>query len=134
MPEPGSSAQSSQLAAQAPEVAQQMSETFMASAMQIMSANSYTPTQAQVDKMLSLQEKGMDFTHHERTHFSPQLISTLLAVGGLALIIVGLFVFCVFYAPEYASQIIALGIGLITGSVGGYGYGSRAKKKNGDED
>lgn len=42
---------------------QRVNETFMAHAMQIMNANSYTPTQAQVDKMLSLQEKGMDYTH-----------------------------------------------------------------------
>ncbi len=110
------------------------SESFMAHAMQIMSSNQYNPTQAQVDKMLTLQEKGMDYTHSERTHFSPQLISTLIVLGGLALIIVGLFVFCVFYAPQYASMIISGAVGLLTGGAGGYGYGTRNKKRHGDNE
>jgi hypothetical protein len=112
-----------------------MSESFMAHAMQIMNANQYTPTQAQVDKMLALQEKGMDYTHNERIHFSPALISALSVFGFLIIVLVGLFVFCVFYAPQYASQIISLAIGLATGGLGGYGYGStRGKKKNGDDE
>lgn len=112
---------------------QQASETFMAHAMQIMSANSYTPTQAQVDKMLSLQEKGMDYTHRERTHFSPQLISSLIVFGALIFVLIGLFVFCVFFAPEYASQIITGALGVITGAFGGYGYGVRSRKENQEE-
>jgi hypothetical protein len=103
---------------------------FMATAMQIMNANSYTPTQAQVDKMLALQEKSMDYVHHERTHFSPKLISTLLILVGIAIVFVGIFVFCVFYAPQYASQIISGFLGLVTGGVGGYGLGSKKTKNH----
>lgn len=137
MPEPRSSAPSKGVSVppQTPQQAQPVSETFIAHAMQLMTANSYTPTQAQVDKMLSLQEKGMDYTHNERIHFSPQLISTLIVFAVLAAIIVGLFVFCVFFAPQYASQIITAAVSLATGAFGGYSYGtSKSRKKdNGDD-
>lgn len=110
----------------------QVTEHFMATAMQIMNSNQYTPTQGQVDKMLALQEKGMDYTHKERTNFTPHLITTICGFAFFTIIIVGLFIFCIFYAPQYASQILSGAIGLLTGGIGGYGYANKKNKQNED--
>lgn len=51
-----------------------LSEHVALRMMQIGSGQSYTPTSEQVDKILSLQEKGMDYTHSERIQFLPSQI------------------------------------------------------------
>lgn len=93
----------------------------------------YSPTQLQVDKILELQEKGMDYTHDERTHFSPKQWMNLgvLLITVLALLFV--FVLSLFFAKEYLGEIVSGLVGLLAGSFGGYGMGSRSKVKSNDE-
>lgn len=45
---------------------QVMTEAFQAQMLQIFGdgGSAYKPTEKQVDKMLALEEKGMDYTHH----------------------------------------------------------------------
>ena len=77
-------------------------ETVTAHLLQIFGNQSqqYTPTQSQVDKILELQEKGMDYTHDERTHFSPKQWMNLgvLFITVSALLLV--FLSCLFFAKE----------------------------------
>ncbi len=48
-----------------------VNETVLAQMLSIAGGqHQYVPTQAQVDKLLSLQEKGMEYTHDERTRIS----------------------------------------------------------------
>ncbi|MFH1620739.1 MAG: hypothetical protein ABIB04_01500 [Patescibacteria group bacterium] len=92
--------------------------------------NQYEPTQAQVDKILSLQEKGMDYTHEERTRVSPKqkLEVTVLIVGAILLLIV--FILCLFSAKEYLGEVVSGIVGLLAGSFGGYGFGKSKTKKD----
>lgn len=51
-----------------------LSEAVQANLLQIFGdgGSTYKPTEAQVDRILALQEKGMDYTHDERTSVSPR--------------------------------------------------------------
>ena len=102
-------------------------------AMQVMRVfgpqNQYEPTQAQVDKILALQEKGMDYTHEERMKISPkQKIEIGILIFG-SIILCGVFVLCLLFAKEYLGQLVSGIVGLITGSFGGYGLGKSKTKK-----
>lgn len=108
-------------------------ETVTAHMMQIFGNQSqqYMPTQAQVDKILDLQEKGMDYTHEERTKFSPIQKTDLIVIIVVIITFLIIFALSVFYAKEYVGEIIAGMIGVLTGGLGGYGMG-RSKKDNGN--
>lgn len=110
-------------------------ETVTAHLLQIFGNQSqqYTPTQSQVDKILELQEKGMDYTHDERTHFSPKQWMNLgvLFITVSALLLV--FLSCLFFAKEYLGEVVSGIVGLLAGSFGGYGLGSRPRVKSSDE-
>lgn len=99
-------------------------ETFMAHVMQIMGSNgSYKPTERQIDKILELQEKGMDYTYKERTNFSPALITEIGLILLIVLTFFGLLFFVKQAAPEYLGETITGFIGVLAGGLGGYGYG-----------
>lgn len=108
-------------------------ETVTAHLLQIFGNQSqqYVPTQAQVDKIIGLQEKGMDYTHQERTCFSPkQKIETGVFVL-VVFLMVGMFVFSVYKAPQYTGEILAGIIGFFGGGLSGYGY-ANSKKRDGN--
>lgn len=96
-------------------------------------AQQYVPTQAQVDKILALQEKGMDYTHEERTMCSPiqKIEFTVFLVVVLVLLII--FVLSLFFAREYLGEIISGIVGLFAGGAGGYGYAKSKKIGNNNE-
>ncbi len=106
-------------------------ETVTAHLLQIFGnqGQQYVPTQAQVDKIIGLQEKGMDYTHKERTNFSPKQKIEVGVFAGVMVVLVGMFIFSVYKVPEYSGEIISGLIGLISGGIGGYGYGSKKKGK-----
>jgi hypothetical protein len=85
--------------------------------------NQYEPTQAQVDKILLIQEKGLDYAHQERMRVSPkQKIELVLFLAGLFVLVL-IFVLCLLYAKEYLGEIVSGIVGLVAGVLGGYGYG-----------
>jgi hypothetical protein len=100
--------------------------------LQIMGQQQYVPTSAQVDKILELQEKGMDYTHDERTRVSPQQKLAFSAFVIVAVILVAVFVLTLFFAKEYISQVISAVLGLVAGGAGGYGIGKSRSNKNGE--
>jgi hypothetical protein len=106
-------------------------ETMALQAMQIITGNQYNPTTEQVDKMLALQEKSMDYAHKDIHTFLPK---DILEIGKFIFVIlvgVGLFVFATYEAEEYLSEIASALLGLLAGGGIGYGYGSK-KRNNGD--
>jgi len=112
----------------------QVNERVMAQLLQISNGSKpYTPTNAQVDKMLALHEKGMEYTHKERTTYLPKDIMHMTTYLFTALLVVAVFVFSVFYAKEYLGEIISATLGLVLGGVGGYGYGTSKNKEKKDE-
>ncbi len=110
-------------------------ETVTAHMMQIFGNQSqqYMPTQSQVDKVLDLQAKGMDYTHEERTKFSPvqKIEVTVIIVVIITFLII--FALSIFFAKEYVGEIISGMIGVLTGGFGGYGLG-RSKKDDNNSD
>ncbi len=87
----------------------------------------YMPTQAQVDRILELQEKEMDYAHEERRHLSPRQKVQLFAFFVITTVFLVLFFACLFYAPEYLGEVITGAIAFAAGSAGGYGL---AKSKD----
>ena len=59
------------------------------------------------DFMLALHEKGMEYTHKERTTYLPKDIMHMTTYLFTALLVVAVFVFSVFYAKEYLGEIIS---------------------------
>jgi len=109
-----------------------MNETVIAHMLQMSAGKQqYVPTNDQVDKIIALQEKGMDYTHKERTTYLPQNILQVCAFAFTVLVITGIFVFSAFYAKEYLGEIISGVFGLGAGGGIGYGFGSK-KSKNTD--
>jgi len=102
-------------------------ETVQAHMLQIMGQQQYIPTQSQVDKILAIQEKGMDYTHQERCQNSPHqkiiFISFIMAIITLLVI----FTLTLFFAKEYLSQVVSGVFGILAGSGIGYGYGKHSK-------
>lgn len=96
-------------------------------------SNQYVPTQAQVDKILDLQEKGMDYTHEERKNFSPKQKMEITFFLSAVVILVVVFVLCLFFAKEYVGEIVSGLIGFIAGGAGGYGI-AKSKVNNGNGD
>lgn len=108
-------------------------ETVTAHMMQVFGEQNkqYIPTQAQVDKILALQEKGMDYTHKERTTWSPKQTIELIVFAIIIITLIGIFTLTLFYAKEYLGEVISGMVGLLAGGAGGYGYGrSHAKNSN----
>lgn len=106
-----------------------INENVTAHMMQIFgnSSQQYIPTQTQVDKILELQEKGMDYTHKERMqdkeHFSPRekkdLIMSIFIVGVLLVILILSMIF----AEQYVGEVMIGTLGFLVGGAGGYGIG-----------
>lgn len=105
-------------------------ETVTAHLMQIMGANRYRPTEAQVDKMLALQEKGMDYTYNERTKFNAPLIYNLIIILIIIVSAGAAFVFTAIKIPQYLDVVIAGLISFLTGGAGGYGLGRSQSRKD----
>jgi hypothetical protein len=111
-----------------------MTEQFQGQLLQLFGdqGNAYKPTEAQVDKMLSLQEKGMDYTHTERTKILPaqwmRVIVTVIGVLGF----VGLIWVTAVYAKEHLEKVITGAIGFLAGGASGYGL-ARSKTSNEEE-
>ena len=98
-------------------------ETVQAHMLQIMGQQQYVPTQTQVDKILALQEKGMDYTHQERCVSSPQQKFIFISFIIATLILLIIFTLTLFFAKEYLSQVVSGIFGILAGSGLGYGYG-----------
>lgn len=92
----------------------------------------YVPTQSQVDKILALQEKGMDYTHKERTNSSPKQKIELIIFIVIIIVILIIFSLSLFFAKEYLGEIISGIAGFLAGGAGGYGF-AKSKNKNNDE-
>ncbi len=97
-------------------------------------AQQYVPTQGQVDKILELQEKGMDYTHEERKNFSPKQKIELIIFIAVIVVVFFIFVLALFFAKEYLGEIISGAVGFIAGGAGGYGFASKSKKSNDDNE
>lgn len=109
-------------------------ESFMAHAMQIMGDNGgYKPTERQVDKILELQEKGMEYTHKERTNVLPKQWLELVVFVVIIASFFGVLVFVAIYAPNYLGETITGILGFLSGGVGGYGI-AKAKTTKKEED
>lgn len=107
-----------------------INENVIAHIMQIVGSQSYQPTQAQVDKMLAMQEKGMDYTFKERNTFTADRITKLIVL----VVFVGIYVFSVYTVPQYVGEIISGMIGFLTGGIGGYGYAQSRRKSLKEDD
>lgn len=90
----------------------------------------YVPTQAQVDKILSLQEKGMDYTHEERIKFSSKQKLELSFFGITVLVLVIVFLLTLFFAKDYLREVITGILSFVAGGAGGYGIGKANSPKN----
>lgn len=93
-------------------------------------AQQYMPTQAQVDKILALQEKGMDYTHKERTEYSPKQKTELTMFIIVLFVMLIIFILSLFFAKEYLGEIISGTVGFLAGGAGGYGVATRFKTLN----
>jgi len=111
-----------------------LNDSVMAHFMQIAGTQSYQPTQAQVDKMLEMQEKGMDYTFKERNTFTAERITRLVVFFAVLLTFIGVFVFATYKVPQYLGEIISGMVGFLTGGVGGYGYAQTRKSKSTEDD
>lgn len=109
-------------------------ETVTAHLLQIFGnqTQAYMPTQAQVDRILALQEKEMDYAHEERRHLSPRQKIQLFAFFVITVVFLTLFFACLFYAPEYLGEVITGAIAFAAGSAGGYGI-AKSKQKQAEE-
>ena len=112
-----------------PEETPVANETVVAQMLQMTVGKQYQPTQQQVDKFLSLQEKGMDYTHEERTKFLPSQLIDSGKFLVIAILVVGVFMFSAFWAKEYLGQIISGLFGLFAGGGIGYSLGIKKNKK-----
>jgi uncharacterized membrane protein len=109
-----------------------MTEAFQATMMQLFGEqDTYRPTPKQVDKMLALEEKGMDYMHKERTMWQPRQIAELVSFVLILLFVVVLIWIILDKAPQYTGEVISVIVGLVGGGLGGYGYGA---KKSGSRD
>jgi uncharacterized ion transporter superfamily protein YfcC len=105
-------------------------ETVSAHIMQMFgNSQQYQPTQAQVDKILSLQEKGMDYTHEERTCFSPKQKIELAIFVCSIIVLVLVFLHTLWYAKEYLGEVIASIVGFLAGGSAGFAYAKTGSKK-----
>lgn len=108
--------------------APQMNESMVANIMQMTLGRQYIPTSEQVDKLLALQEKGMDYTHKERTSYLPSQVLEFWAFFVIIAILALIFTLTILLAPQYLEQVASGIIGLIGGGLGGYGYGVKKSK------
>lgn len=139
MPKPKDNAdtgvQEAEIVETKPKEKAQLSEAFQASMLQIFGEQeTYKPTKSQVDKMLALQEKGMDYTHKERTMWQPAQISQLIVLVIVLLFVIGILWVILTQAPQYTGQVVTSIIGLIGGTGIGYGIGyKKGRSSNTDE-
>jgi len=111
----------------------EINQNVVAQMLQLTTGRQYTPTSDQVDKIIALHEKGMDYTHKDNHTFLPKDILRYGAFAFVLLIVVGIFIFSAFYAKEYLGEIVSAILGLMAGGVSGYGLGSTKKNKTDDE-
>lgn len=112
-----------------------MTEQFQGQLLQLFGeqGNAYKPTEAQVDKMLALQEKGMDYTHTERTKILPAQWMSIIITLAIILGFVGLIWVTAVYANQHLEKVITGAVSFLAGGAGGYGI-ARAKARNSDDE
>jgi uncharacterized membrane protein (DUF106 family) len=111
-----------------------MSQAFQAGMMQIFGEqDTYKPTKSQVDKMLALQEKGMDYTHKERTMWRPQQLAQLIAFIITLIFFIVLIWLILTKAPQYTGEVVTAVVSLIGGGGVGFGIGYRKGRESEDE-
>ena len=109
----------------------QMNERVVAQMLEISTGKQYIPTPGQIDRMLSLYEKDMDYTHEENKTYLPKDILGFITFLVIIAVVLAVFIFSAFYAKEYLGEIVSAILGLVAGGAGGYSYGmSKFKKKN----
>lgn len=109
----------------------QVSEAMQAGMLQIFGDQEpYKPTKAQVDKMLALQEKGMDYTHKERTMWQPRQVSNLIVFSIIVFALLGIIALTAWLAKEYIGQVITGTVAFLAGGAGGYGFANRHKQSD----
>ena len=91
----------------------------------------YKPTEAQVDKILALNEKGMDYTHKERTSFSPTQKIEVGVFVSVVIALVAILWIVVSKAPDYLGETITGIIGFLTCGFGGYSF-AKTRNSRGD--
>lgn len=76
----------------------------------------------------------MDYTHQERTKFTAPLIYNLIVLLIVIVSVGAVFVYTSIYIPQYMDVVLTGLISLLTGGIGGYGFGSRKalEKKTGE--
>ena len=133
MPDKKTSAEGEVVKRASPPSSGVMSEAMQAGMMQIFGEQEpYKPTKSQIDKILSLQEKGMDYTHKERTMWQPKQVMSLIVFVIVIIAILGLVALTAWLAKEYIGQVITGAIAFVAGGAGGYGFANR-KQRSEDE-
>jgi hypothetical protein len=74
----------------------------------------------------------MDYTHKDNHTYLPRDIIETSKFVFVILIVVGLFVFCTFYAKDYIGEMISGIFGLLAGGGLGYTYGFKKKGQQND--
>jgi hypothetical protein len=100
-------------------------ETLSVLLAQASGGNSYQPTEKQVDKLLELREKSMDYISKERTSLLPKDVLKFLTLIAFLIALLVIFIFVILKTPEYTETVLVGIIGFIGGGVGGYGIGSK---------
>ena len=108
-----------------------INERTVAAMLQITTGRAASPTPGQVEKMLGLFEKNMDYQHKENMAFLPKDILTVGCYVLALLILLSIFILCVFFAKEYLGEIVSGFLGLAAGGGLGYGFGMRKNNKGG---
>lgn len=98
-------------------------ETLQALMFQANDSAVYKPSEKQVDKILELREKAMDYTFKERTSLHPKDILKTITLFGVILSFLIILWITVENAPEYTDAVIASIISLVGGGFTGYGLG-----------
>lgn len=103
-------------------------EEFMQMIVSSMNQTSYKPTEAQVDKILLLEEKKMDYAYKSQMtipakykwDYYKDLIYLALSISVLCLVLI--------YKPEFTTEVLTLVIGLLGGGAVGYTRGKDSVK------
>jgi hypothetical protein len=112
----------------------QISEAFQAQLLQIYGnqGGGYRPTRQQVDKILALQEKGMDYTHKERMNVTAKQKVDMFLFGGVVVALIVIILIVAWKAPDQIGLAITGAIAFLTGGAGGYSIGKSKKKADDD--
>ena len=100
-------------------------ESLQAALLQVAGqGDAYRPTESQVDKILALREKGMDYTYKENTQISPRLKAQIGIFVFVVVVLLIILAGVLYFAKDYFGEVLSGIIGLLTGGLGGYGLAS----------